>query len=241
MEVNADPLSKELRFGDGYAVIRPRRKCQIENFRDKLLLKTNADTIDTLRRSLVTVSNAELNEIMVKLLGFTEASGMLAEAFSEQISALCGYELFLQRRANIIMNLPGINQRHQWPHYELMSGISPSTYAIWLPLHNLTDDGGMFYVPDKESFDVMRHEYDQGVVNSPYMFKSVGYREVPKLEFGEALIFNPFVIHGNMEFNASLARIAVSFRFQSRSDPLYQKNSDFLKTWTLKRDESDSC
>jgi len=240
MAVEAITLSKELRFGDGFAVIRPRCKDQIENFRDKLLIKTNADTIDTLRRSLVTVSNSELNEIMLKLLGFTEGSGMLAETFSEQINALCGDELFLQRRANIIFNLPGANQRHQWPHYELMSGISPSTYTIWLPLHDLADEGGIFYVPDKESFDVMQQEYEQGTVNSPFMFKSVRCREAPKLKFGEALIFNPFVIHGNMEFNAPLARIAVSFRFQSRKDLLYQKNSDFLKTWTLKRGESDS-
>ena len=77
----------------------------------------------------------------------------------------------------------------------------------------------------------MQEEHDCGTVNSPYMFNSVVNQQVPKLEFGEALIFNPFVIHGNVEFNSLLARVAVSFRFQSRSDPLYQKNSDFLKTW----------
>ena len=176
---------------------------------------------------------------MLQLLSFNEASGMLAEAFSEHIRALCGQEIFLQRRANVIMNLPGANQRHQWPHYELMSGISPSTYAIWLPLHDLLDDGGMFYIPDKESFGVMQKEYDLGTVNSPYMFNSVVDQQIPKLEFGEALIFNPFVIHGNVEFKSSLARVAVSFRFQSRSDPLYQKNSDFLKTWFLEGCESD--
>ncbi len=240
MPVHPEQLSDELLFGAGYAVIRPRCHKKLERFRDQLLIKTKAESIDQLRRRLVSTSNAELNEIMLQLLSFTEASGMLAEAFSEHIRALCGHEIFLQRRANVIMNLPGANQRHQWPHYELMSGISPSTYAIWLPLHDLLDDGGMFYITDKESFGVMQKEHDRGTVNSPYMFNSVVNQQAPKLEFGEALIFNPFVIHGNVEFNSLLARVAVSFRFQSRSDPLYQKNSDFLKTWALESCKSDS-
>lgn len=226
-------LIEELRFGDGFAVISPEDRDQINCFRTELLARTGDETIESLRRRLVSVSNAELNEIMLRLLSFTEASGMLADAFSKHISALCGHEIFLQRRANIIMNLPGANQRHQWPHYELMSGISPSTYAVWLPLHDLIDDGGMFYVSDRESFDIMQQEYHLGTVNSPFMFNAVGKREAAKLKFGEALIFNPFVIHGNVEFDAPLARVAVSFRFQSRRHPLYQKNSDFLKTWTL--------
>ena len=238
--MHPEQLADELQSGAGYAVIRPRCHKQLEEFRNRLLVKTNADTINQLRRRLVSNSNAELNEIMLQLLSFTEASGMLAEAFSDHIRALCGHEIFLQRRANVIMNLPGDNQRHQWPHYELMSGISPSTYAIWMPLHDLLDDGGMFYIPDKESFGVMQQEHALGTVNSPYMFNSIVNRQVPKLEFGEALIFNPFVIHGNVEFDSVLARVAVSFRFQSMSDPLYQKNSDFLKTWVLESCESDS-
>ena len=152
-----EQLADELQSGAGYAVIRPRCHKQLEEFRNRLLVKTNADTINQLRRRLVSNSNAELNEIMLQLLSFTEASGMLAEAFSDHIRALCGHEIFLQRRANVIMNLPGDNQRHQWPHYELMSGISPSTYAIWMPLHDLLDDGGMFYIPDKKDNNKRRY------------------------------------------------------------------------------------
>ena len=54
-------------------------------------------------------------------------------------------------------------------------------------------------------------------------------------EFGEAIIFNPFVIHGNTPFNSKYARIACNVRFQSCKKPLLQKNTDYLKYFKFKK------
>ena len=62
----------------------------------------------------------------------------------------------------------------------------------------------------------------------------MGNKKPPRLKFGQAIIFNPFVIHGNIPFRSDYARIACNVRFQSSKMPLLQKNTDYLKYYELK-------
>ena len=63
--------------------------------------------------------------------------------------------------------------------------------------------------------------------------KLQNYQKPEKLNFGQAIVFNPFVIHGNIAFSSEFARIACTARFQSSNKPLLQKNSDYLKFYRL--------
>ena len=58
-------------------------------------------------------------------------------------------------------------------------------------------------------------------------------KKPPRIKFGQAIIFNPFVIHGNIPFNSELARIACNVRFQNFKKPLLQKNTEYLKYYKL--------
>jgi|TARA_B100002003_G_C13790484_1_gene390866 hypothetical protein len=54
-----------------------------------------------------------------------------------------------------------------------------------------------------------------------------------KLKFGEVIVFNSFISHGNISLNSEFSRIACGVRFQSSKKPLLQKNSDFFKYYKL--------
>jgi sporadic carbohydrate cluster 2OG-Fe(II) oxygenase len=226
-------LLNKLTNGSGYAILPIDDMQSFGKLRDLFLQKINSDSnqqdIELVRKKLARLSKLEINKVMVNLLGFEEASELMAKSCRSVIHELCGDDIFLQRRANIIFNLPGENQRRQWPHYELMSGISPYTFAIWAPLHDVIDDGGVYYLEEAKSIDIMKIEESQGLVNGPTMFNMVHDEKAAKLKYGELIVFNPFVLHGNSDFESKLARIACSIRFQSIQDPLMQKNTDFLK------------
>ena len=230
----SERISNEVNHGSGSAVLPMKDVGLFGEFRSEFL-KRAADgcEIDTLRQKMKGMSNADINKLMIQLLGFADASETVIRSCPDIVSALSGTELFVQRRANIIMNFPGDDQRHQWPHYELMSGVSPFTYVLWAPLHDLDDDGGMFYLDDSESHEIMQHEFKSGLVNSPKMFEMVGDRKPLKIKYGEVVVFNPFVLHGNSYFKSELSRIAVSVRFQSLYKPIMQKNSDYFKVLRL--------
>ena len=139
-------LNEIIRHGAGFAVVEPSDLATLCEFRDGLISRTGTKNLDDLRQTISQLPNSEVNQMMVKLLSFTEASSLIAEAFRTTVEALCGDQLLLQRRANVIMNLPGDKQRRQWPHYEMMSGISPTTFTLWMPLHDLDDEADIFKV-----------------------------------------------------------------------------------------------
>ena len=229
-------LKKEIINGLGYSITKIDDLDKFKNLRNTFLEKMGikgVENINTLREKMVLMKNYEINKAMVNLLSFNEASEIMIESCNKIVEELCGKELLIQRRANTIFNLPGEEQRRQWPHYELMSGISPYTFVIWAPFHDLDDDGGVYYVPQKKSFETIKEEHDQGLVNGPTILNKMDNYKPAKLKFGEVIVFNPFILHGNVSFNSNLARIACSVRFQNKNKPIMQKNSDFLKLYSL--------
>ena len=231
-------LYKELVYGLGYAV------CPIENMqlfkklRDSFVNKINISTksdknINSVRRAMAKMSKAEINRSMINLLTFADLSDMMINSCPSLVETLCGKELFIQRRAHTIINVPGTEHSKQWTHYEMMSGISPFTYILWAPLHDLEDDGGAYHIDQKTSLKVMKKEEEAGLVNGPTVFNMMEKQKPARLKFGQVVVFNPFVLHGNVPFNSDLARIACNVRFQSYNKPLLQKNSDYLKYYRL--------
>ena len=81
----------------------------------------------------------------------------------------------------------------------------------------------------------MKKEETEGLVSGPTVLNFMGNKKPPRLKFGQAIIFNPFVIHGNIPFKSDLARIACNVRFQSFDKPLLQKNTDYLKYYKLSK------
>ena len=51
----------------------------------------------------------------------------------------------------------------------------------------------------------------------------------PKIKFGEALVFNPFVYHGSIHHKNKRSRISLDVRLQRLDRPLFQKYNDFLE------------
>jgi sporadic carbohydrate cluster 2OG-Fe(II) oxygenase len=231
-------LYEELVDGPGYAV------CSIENMqlfkklRDSFLDKINITTeseknIDEVRSAMVKMSHAEINRTRINLLANANLSDMMIDSCPSLIEALCGKELFIQRRPHIIFNVPGKEHVRIWNHYEMISGISPFSYVLWAPLHDLEDDGGAYLIDQKASLEVMKKEEADGLVNGPTVLNMMEKQKPARLKFGQAVVFNPFVLHGNVPFNSKFARIACNIRFQSYHKPLLQKNSDYLKYYRL--------
>jgi sporadic carbohydrate cluster 2OG-Fe(II) oxygenase len=231
-------LYKKLVHGPGYAVCPIEDMQLFKKLRDSFVEKMNLSTeseknINALRKAMVTMSQAEINRSRINLLTFTDLSDMMIKSCPSLIETLCGKELFIQRRAHIIFNVPGKEHLNIWNHYEMMSGISPFTYVLWAPLHDLEDDGGAYLIDQKASMDIMNKEQAAGLVNGPTILNMMGEQKPARLKFGQAVVFNAVILHGNVPFSSEFARIACNVRFQSYNKPLLQKNSDYLKYYQL--------
>lgn len=230
-------LIKEIIKGKGYAVFPIENIKKFNKLRDAFIKKmrvfTDEKKIEKIRLKIAKMTKFNVNELMVSLLSFNQASEILAQSCKDIVTSLSGNKIFLQRRAITVFNLPGEHHRRQWPHYELMSGISPFTFTLWTPFHDLDENDGVFYKNLTESYRLIKKEQKFGIVNSPLILNK-SYNEKPvKLRYGEVIVFSPFLLHGNINFKSNLARIATSTRFQSSNKPLLQKNSDFFKFYKI--------
>ena len=88
-----------------------------------------------------------------------------------------------------------------------------------------------FLLKSTKTFEFIKLEHKKGLVNGPEIFNKIQNQKPTKLKFGEVIIFNPFILHGNIDFESDLSRIACSVRFQSKH--INAKNSDFFKLYTL--------
>ncbi len=231
-------VKKELTKGKGYAIVEIEDMNLLNELQNSFIKKINIPNnlksdINFVRKKVATMSKAEVNQCMIDLLKLNNLSEMIVRSCPKLVESLCGKELFIQRRATIVMNVPGEGQAKQWPHYELMSGISPYSYIIWAPLHDLEENSGVYYFDQKRSLEIMKKEQETGTVNGPIILNMMSDQKPEKLNFGQAVVFNPFLLHGNTVFNSDLARIACTTRFQSSTKPLLQKNSDYLKFYSL--------
>ena len=232
-------IYKELNEKKGYVRCDIEKLNLFKKLRDSFVNNINIPSknkknITDIRKFLARMSKAEINKSMINFLTFNKhLSEMMINSFPNLIKNLCGKELFIQRRAHTTINAPGNDQAKQVAHYEMISGISPFTYIIWAPLHDLEDDGGTYHIELKTSLDIMKKEEKEGLVSGPRVLNFMGNKKPPRLKFGQAIIFNPFVIHGNIPFNSKLARIACNVRFQSFNRPLLQKNTDYLRYYKL--------
>lgn len=218
----------------GYAVLQIQDMNLFKKLRTAFIesisgVSDHSDDLSKIRKNMTGMSKSEINQIMLNLMSQNQASEILVKSCINIVKTLCGSDIFIQRRANFIINIPGSDQRRQWPHYELMSGISPYTYVMWAPLHDLDDGGGIYYLDASESLKIMKEEHKNGLVNGPRMFDMLHNRKALNLKYGEVVVFNPFILHGNSNFKSKFARIACSVRFQSAGKPLMQKNTDYFR------------
>jgi len=232
-------LYTEINKGKGYAIFDIENMKLFKKIRQTFVTSINLPgnrkkEINDVRKFLAKKSKAEINKAMINFFDFNNSlSEMMINSCPKLIKSICGKELFIQRRAHTTINVPGDDQAKQVPHYEMISGVSPFTYIMWAPLHDLDDDGGAYHVDLKTSLSLMKKEEAEGLVNGPKVLNLMGSRKPPRLKFGQAIIFTPFVLHGNIPFNSNLARIACNVRFQSFNKPLLQKNSEYLKYYNL--------
>ncbi len=225
----------------GWSVLKSKRLHEIKLLRDNfikeitenkknlLISSKKIKKIETLRKILNKLNDSSLNSIRKKYLN--KFSENIIKIFSHELISIFGKNLLIQKYPQIQVHVGKKNSTKTFPHCEIMAGHSPYTYNIWIPFHDVTDKSGIFLIDDSLSVKFCDSEIKKNIKDREKLLSNKMY--FPKIKFGEALIFNPFVYHGSIYHKSEYARISVDARFQSLNKPLFQKYNDFFKTIEL--------
>jgi len=200
--------------------------------------KTTNEEILNLIHENVPVS--ELNDFRMEIIrsfnsieGIREAYFKIARPYLE---ILVGNELAMQLRVNLSIQIPGDVSSLLPVHADTWSGDSPFEVVVWLPLVDCYGSKAMYILPPNESEKLSQDFITRAGKSSEDLFQSIK-NEVKWLDvkYGEVMVFNQALPHGNRINEESETRWSMNCRFKGVFTPYGDKKiGEFFEPITLR-------
>ena len=186
------------------------------------------------------VSSNDLNDFRLSVLEEINASAAMRPSYysiaRNLLSSLVGNELVMQLRLNLSIQLPRDDSSLLPIHADVWSGDSPYEVVVWLPLVDCYGSKSMFLLPPAatqllhDRFSDYSHKSSEDLYRD---FKSE-LRWI-EIKYGDVLIFNQNLPHGNRINRESETRWSLNCRFKSVFSPYGDKKlGEFFAPITLR-------
>ena len=201
-----------------------------KNFVNKFIKEKKID--EDLNKINNFVKPKSLNEFRISLFNKFNESEKLKKSYfnlaTNLIENIVGNELAMQKRINISIQLPNDKSSLLPLHSDTWSGDSPFEVVLWLPLVDCYESKSMFILNQKKI-----NKFNK-LYNSPNNKKESDlYKNIKKdlefvnIKFGQFLLFNQNLPHGNTINKTKETRVSMNCRFKGLFTPYSQK------TWQL--------
>jgi len=164
---------------------------------------------------------------------FREMYFKVARPFLED---LVGNELSMQLRINLSIQFPQDSSSLLPVHADTWSGDSPFEVVVWLPLVDCYRSKAMYILPPSAATDLNKDFVNRAGSSSENLFQSI--RKDVKwldLKYGQVLLFNQALPHGNRINQESESRWSMNCRFKSVFTPYGDKKlGEFFEPVTLR-------
>lgn len=181
----------------------------LNNFRVTLINKINSS--DEIKKLLYNITKCLLNELV-------------------------GNELAVQKRLNLSIQFPKDDSSLLPIHADTWSGDSPFEIVTWLPLVDCYKTKSMYLLPPKYAKDINKNFKNFSEKNADDLFNSISDKvEWIDIKYGEVLIFNQSLPHGNIVNNEKETRWSINCRFKGLFTPYGDKKlGEFFEPLNIK-------
>ena len=154
----------------------------------------------------------------------------------EYLDIIVGNELAMQIRVNLSIQLPEDNSSLLPVHADTWSGDSPFEVVVWVPLVDCYNTKTMFILPPKKAKKLNQKFFEKVGDNSKTLFENIKDDLIwLKVNYGDVLIFNQSLPHGNVVNIENETRWSLNCRFKSIFSPYSDKKlGEFFEPITLK-------
>jgi len=212
----------------------------IDLIKNELNIESSGNARDTFNNINQSVSVSELNGFRLKIIqginkteGFREMYFRLARQYLE---ILVGNELAMQLRINLSIQLPGDSSSLLPVHADTWSGDSAFEVVVWVPLVDCYKTKAMYILPPIAANKLSQQFVERAGNNSDELYNSIK-NDVKWLEvkYGEVLIFNQALPHGNCINDELETRWSMNCRFKGVFTPYGDKKiGEFFEPITLR-------
>lgn len=182
----------------------------------------------------------ELNKFRIKVIrdfnAIEEFREMYFKVARPYLESLVGNELAMQLRINLSIQFPGDESSLLPVHADTWSGDSSFEVVVWLPLVDCYRTKAMYIMPPSASAELSNHFVNHAGSSSEDLFRSI--RKDLKwlaVKYGEVLIFNQALPHGNRVNQEGETRWSMNCRFKGVFTPYGDKKiGEFFEPITLR-------
>jgi sporadic carbohydrate cluster 2OG-Fe(II) oxygenase len=182
----------------------------------------------------------DLNEFRLKIIrGINAVDGMREMYFRvarPYLEALVSNELSMQLRVNLSIQFPEDESSLLPVHADTWSGDSSFEVVVWLPLVDCYATKAMYILPPRPSEELSKNFVERAGKSSEDLYESI-QNDVKWLEvaYGEVLVFNQALPHGNRINNETETRWSINCRFKGVFTPYGDKKiGEFFEPITLR-------
>ncbi|MDB0032213.1 2OG-Fe(II) oxygenase [Alphaproteobacteria bacterium] len=156
--------------------------------------------------------------------------------FKNYTDQIIGNELAMQKKLNLSIQMPKDTSSLLTIHADTWSGDSPFETVCWLPMVDCIGTMSMFILPAynyeffSKKYNELKHK------NSDELFEALREKLIwLEIKYGEVLIFNQNLPHGNVVNEELKSRWSFNCRFKSIFTPYKDKKiGEFFEPITLK-------
>ena len=186
------------------------------------------------------ISVKNLNDIRLKIFNsinlnkdFRYHYYNLAKPF---LNIINGNELVMQKKINLSIQLPKDNSSTLPVHADTWSGDSPFETVVWLPLVDCYRTKSMYILKPKKAQILNKDFHNVAQDSSAKLFNNIK-KDLTwlNIKYGEVLLFNQTLPHGNVINNEKETRWSMNCRFKSIFSPYGDKKlGEFFEPITLR-------
>lgn len=155
----------------------------------------------------------------------------------EYLDILLGNELAMQLRVNLSIQLPNDNSSLLPLHSDVWSGDSPYEMVAWLPLVNCYKTKAMYILPPQKYKKLKKIFVSIKNTSSSKIFSKIkNDLKWIDIKFGQVLLFNQCLPHGNIVNREKETRWSLNCRFKSVFSPYKDKKiGEFFEPISLRK------
>lgn len=217
---------------NGFIKVKVNKKKSLNNIREIInrLLKKKISSVNsqTLNNFHNLIEKKDLNEIRLSIFHKLNSQKLFRESYyeiaKEFLDVIVGNELVMQNKVNLSIQLPFDNSSLLPIHSDTWQGDSPFEVVVWLPLVNCYKTKSMFLMKPESSKKLYKNFHKIKNLNNNQIFKKYEKDlQWVNIKYGEILIFNQSLPHGNVVNIENETRWSMNCRFKSLFSPYGEK------------------
>lgn len=192
---------------------------------DLVHTKLSVNQLNDFRLSMIN----EINSIV----GFRAKYYQISRKY---LNTIVGNELAMQLRVNLSIQLPQDDSSLLQTHADTWSGVSPFEVVVWIPLVDCYKTKSMYILPPDKNAKLNKNFNQMSGNSSEDLFKSIE-PDVKwiDIKYGEIMLFNQSLPHGNRVNIESDTRWSMNCRFKGLFTPYCDKKiGEFYEPITLR-------